>query len=111
MAPPMSPLALFGGGDCRAWMQVCQYYGMTETSGRHFGGADHDPSRAHLMRSVGKPAAFPVEICWPDNSVCDDGARRNLYSIARKYGYANRLEATMRSFGEWYRRRRRLSGQ
>ncbi|MCC6787244.1 MAG: AMP-binding protein [Hyphomonadaceae bacterium] len=107
-ASPMSP-ALLEEATAALGCRFGQYYGMTETSGTgtFLGGADHDPSRAHLMRSVGKPfAGVSVEIRRPDNSVCDamEPGEICIRSRANMLGYANRPEATAEVLqGEWYR--------
>jgi fatty-acyl-CoA synthase len=94
-------IATFG---CR----FTQYYGMTEAATTHvLGPADHDKSRPHLMRSVGKPlAGVSMEIRRPDMSVCAVREPGEIWirSLMLMRGYANRPDATAEAVVDgWYR--------
>jgi acyl-CoA synthetase (AMP-forming)/AMP-acid ligase II len=85
------------------------HYGMTENAGTatRLGPEDHDPSRPHLLRSVGRPQpGMIVEIRRQDLKVarCGEAGEIWLRSETIMPGYWRRPEATDETIIDgWYR--------
>jgi acyl-CoA synthetase (AMP-forming)/AMP-acid ligase II len=95
-------VATFG---CR----LTQLFGMTETSGSatFLPSVDHDPSRPHLMRSVGRPFLnIGIEIRRPDMIACEVREPGEIWvkTETRMLEYVNNPIATSVALVDgWYR--------
>lgn len=108
-AASMDPQLLERSVD-RLGCKFLQYYGMTEIGGSAtvLQPADHDTSRPHLLRSVGRPMpGVTIEIRDPEtggNVAPDTPGEVWLASSSLFIEYWNRPEDTANSMdGQWYK--------